>query len=47
MVSRFQRRVLEDEFVVIASDGIWDVLKNEDVVNIVNSNISWQEDLEA
>ncbi|MCO5558292.1 hypothetical protein L7F22_011871 [Adiantum nelumboides] len=34
----FTRRLIEeDEFIVLASDGIWDVLSNEDVVKIVAS----------
>ncbi|KAK1441564.1 hypothetical protein QVD17_07565 [Tagetes erecta] len=34
----FYRRLTEnDQFVVLASDGIWDVLTNKDVVNIVAS----------
>lgn len=34
----FHRRLMEeDEFIVLASDGIWDVLSNEEVVRIVAS----------
>ncbi|KZV47659.1 protein phosphatase-2c [Dorcoceras hygrometricum] len=34
----FYRRITDkDEFIVLATDGIWDVLSNEEVVNIVAS----------
>ena len=34
----FYRKITEqDEFVVLATDGIWDVLTNDEVVNIVAS----------
>ncbi|CAN8269753.1 unnamed protein product [Cochlearia groenlandica] len=33
----FRRLTEKDEFIVLASDGIWDVLSNEDVVAIVAS----------
>uniref|UniRef100_A0A1J3D837 protein-serine/threonine phosphatase n=1 Tax=Noccaea caerulescens TaxID=107243 RepID=A0A1J3D837_NOCCA len=33
----FRRLTEKDEFVVLATDGIWDVLSNEDVVSIVAS----------
>ncbi|KAI7732563.1 hypothetical protein M8C21_024169 [Ambrosia artemisiifolia] len=38
-VPEFSHRVLtdRDKFIVLASDGIWDVLSNEDVIDIVSS----------
>lgn len=33
----YRRLTEKDEFIVLASDGIWDVLSNKDVVEIVNS----------
>ncbi|PON37797.1 Protein phosphatase [Parasponia andersonii] len=33
----YYRLSVKDEFVILATDGIWDVLSNEDVVNIVAS----------
>uniref|UniRef100_A0A7S2E4X6 protein-serine/threonine phosphatase n=1 Tax=Ditylum brightwellii TaxID=49249 RepID=A0A7S2E4X6_9STRA len=33
----YPRRVEEDEFVVLACDGVWDVLDNQDVVNHVQT----------
>eukprot|EP00250_Pteridium_aquilinum_P011885 c20368_g1_i1 orf=169-1329(+) len=44
----FHRRLTkEDEFVVLASDGIWDVLSNEDVVKIVASTYPKEEAAKA
>ncbi|KAF3457008.1 hypothetical protein FNV43_RR01665 [Rhamnella rubrinervis] len=34
----YHRIAEKDEFVVLATDGIWDVLSNDEVVNIVASN---------
>ncbi|KAJ4898582.1 putative protein phosphatase 2C 33 [Raphanus sativus] len=36
----FRRLTEKDEFIVLASDGIWDVLSNEEVVGIVASSPS-------
>ncbi|KAL1331141.1 probable protein phosphatase 2C 65 [Arachis stenosperma] len=33
----YRRINKQDEFVVLASDGIWDVLTNEEVINIISS----------
>lgn len=33
----FHLNITEDEFVVIACDGIWDVLQDEEVVQICNA----------
>ena len=35
LTSTFKLRVRDDYFLVIASDGIWDVFSNQEVVNFV------------
>jgi serine/threonine protein phosphatase PrpC len=29
----------EDEYIVMASDGLWDVMKNEEVINIIKDTV--------
>lgn len=31
----------EDQFIVLASDGLWDVMSSQDVVNYVNKQMEW------
>ena len=33
-----QKILPEDHFLIFASDGLWDLLTNQEVVDIVNSN---------
>jgi len=37
----------EDEFLILACDGVWDVMKNEDVCNFVSSRLKVMDNLEA
>uniref|UniRef100_A0A0G2K7C6 protein-serine/threonine phosphatase n=1 Tax=Rattus norvegicus TaxID=10116 RepID=A0A0G2K7C6_RAT len=39
-------RAEEDEFVVLACDGIWDVMSNEELCEFVNSRLEVSDDLE-
>ena len=36
-----------DEFLVLACDGIWDVMNNEDLCNFIHSRLLLTDDLEA
>ena len=42
-----ERRQEDDEFLVLACDGIWDVMTNEDLCSFVRSRLVISEDLEA
>lgn len=36
-----------DEFLVLACDGVWDVMSNEDICNFIRSRLLITDDLEA
>ena len=36
-----------DEFLVLACDGVWDVMTNEELVNFVSARMRVTDDLEA
>lgn len=36
-----------DEFLVLACDGVWDVMTNEDLCDFVRSRLAISDDLEA
>lgn len=36
----------KDEFLVLACDGVWDVMSNEDLCSYINSRLLLTEDLE-
>lgn len=40
-----ERKPEEDEFLVLACDGIWDVMNNEDLCQFINHEMSFTEDL--
>lgn len=42
-----QRRTPEDEFLVLACDGIWDVMSNDEVCDFVRDRMRQHEDLEV
>lgn len=42
-----ERRQDDDEFLVLACDGIWDVMTNEDLCAFVRSRLLINNDLEA
>lgn len=42
-----ERRQSEDEFLVLACDGVWDVMTNEDLCAFVRSRLLISDDLEA
>lgn len=42
-----ERRQDDDEFLVLACDGIWDVMTNEDLCAFVRSRLLIGDDLEA
>lgn len=42
-----ERRQDDDEFLVLACDGIWDVMTNEDLCAFVRSRLLISGDLEA
>ena len=37
----------QDEFLVLACDGVWDVMSNEDICNFIRSRLLITDDLEA
>lgn len=37
----------EDEFLVLACDGVWDVMTNEDICQFIHSRMRITDDLEA
>ena len=37
----------QDEFLVLACDGVWDVMTNEDICNFIRSRLLITDDLEA
>ncbi|XP_062406121.1 protein phosphatase, Mg2+/Mn2+ dependent, 1Ab [Sardina pilchardus] len=46
-VYEIERSDAEDEFVVLACDGIWDVMANEELCDFVRSRLEVTEDLES
>ncbi|XP_071550725.1 protein phosphatase 1B isoform X2 [Panulirus ornatus] len=42
-----ERRQVDDEFLVLACDGIWDVMTNEDLCTFVRSRLLLSDDLES
>ena len=45
-VYAIERREAEDEFIVLACDGIWDVMANEELCEFVRSRLEVTDDLE-
>ena len=41
------RRSQEDEFIVIASDGLWEVLSSEDAVRVASAELTAYEDAQV
>ena len=46
-ISVEQRRMAQDEFLILACDGVWDVMSNEDLVEFVRSRLQVTGDLES
>ncbi|KAK7788527.1 hypothetical protein R5R35_000971 [Gryllus longicercus] len=46
-VSVMDRNEVEDEFLVLACDGVWDVMTNEDLCSFVRSRLALTNDLES
>lgn len=42
-----ERRQSDDEFLVLACDGVWDVMTNEDLCAFVRSRLLLSDDLES
>lgn len=42
-----ERNVADDQFLILACDGVWDVMTNEDICNFVGHRMRVHEDLEA
>lgn len=45
-VYAIERSEVEDEFIVLACDGIWDVMANEELCDFVRSRLEVTDDLE-
>lgn len=41
------RDASQDEFMVLACDGVWDVMSNEDLVDFIRSRLRVNNDLES
>lgn len=41
------RDAAQDEFMVLACDGVWDVMSNEDLVDFIRSRLRVTNDLES
>ncbi len=46
-ISVEQRSEKDDEFLILACDGVWDVMTNEDLVEFVRSRLLITNDLES
>ena len=46
-ISVEQRNEKKDEFLILACDGVWDVMTNEDLVEFVRSRLLITNDLES
>jgi len=46
-ISVEQRNAVKDEFLILACDGVWDVMTNEDLVDFVRSRLLVTNDLEV
>ena len=42
-----EKRCDEDEFLVLACDGIWDVMSNENLCSFIRSRLLISQDIEA
>lgn len=46
-ISVESRDAAQDEFLVLACDGVWDVMSNEDLVDFIRSRLRVTNDLES